>query len=78
MGNMDIWYARLTEEQLMGAISTLTEEARSNRRLAQVRQAAKRARKSAQKAHTRDSLQRCPSLRSRRCRYLESSVSRPW
>jgi uncharacterized protein (DUF2252 family) len=62
MGNMDIWYARLTEEQLMGAISTLTEEARSKKEAGQVRQAAKRARKSAQKAHMRDSLQALSKL----------------
>src|SRR5664280_174209 len=62
MGNMDIWYARLTEEELMGAISTLTEGTQTKQEAAQARKGAKRARKSAQKAHTRDSLQALSKL----------------
>ncbi len=60
--NMDIWYARLTEEELMGAISTLTEGTQTKREAAQAREGAKRARKSAQKAHARDSLQALSKL----------------
>ena len=62
MRNMDIWYARLTEEELMGAISTLTEGTRNKQEAVQVREAAKRARKNAQKAHARDSLQALSKL----------------
>ena len=47
MRNMDIWYARLTEEEIMGAISTLTEGTRNKRETVQVKEAAKRARKNA-------------------------------
>ena len=62
MGNMDIWYARLTEDQIMGSINTLTEGNRTKQETVQVKEAAKRARKSAQKAHTRDSLQALSKL----------------
>ncbi len=62
MRNMDIWYARLTEEEIMGAISTLTEGTRNKRETVQVKEAAKRARKNAEKAHARDSLQALSKL----------------
>ena len=62
MGNMDIWYARLTEEELMGAINALTEGTQTRQEAAEARKGAKRARKSAQKAHTRDSLQALSKL----------------
>ena len=37
MGNMDIWYARLTEEQIMGSINTLTEGDRTKQETVQVK-----------------------------------------
>src|SRR5271167_5159474 len=57
MGNMDIWYARLTEQEVMDAISSLTKGERSKQASAQAKQGAQRAKTSAHKAHTRDSLQ---------------------
>ncbi len=51
MGNMDIWYVRLTEQELKDAISALTKGARTKPESAQIKEAAKRADKGAQKAH---------------------------
>jgi uncharacterized protein (DUF2252 family) len=62
MRNMEIWYARLTEQELMDAISALTKGARTKQESAQIKKAAQRADKSAQKAHTRDSLQALSKL----------------
>jgi len=62
MKNMDIWYARLTEQELMNAISALTKGARTKQESAQVKKAAQRAQKNAEKAHTRDSLQALSKL----------------
>ena len=62
MGNMDIWYARLTEEEVMDAIATLTKGAKTKQAAAQAKKGAQRAQKSAAKAHTRDSLQALSKL----------------
>ncbi len=62
MGNMDIWYARLTEQELMDAINALTKGARTKQASAQVKKGAQRAQKTAEKAHTRDSLQALSKL----------------
>ena len=62
MGVMDIWYARLTEQELMDAIRTLTKGAQTKEASAQVKKAAQRARRTAQKARTRDSLQALSKL----------------
>ena len=62
MRNMDIWYARLTEQDLMEAISTLTKGAGTKQAAAQARQGAQQAKKNALKAHTRDSLQALSKL----------------
>jgi uncharacterized protein (DUF2252 family) len=65
MGNMDIWYARLTEEQVMDGIRTLTkgEKTKGDKaKDAQAKKGAKRAQKSVEKAHTRDSLQALSKL----------------
>ena len=62
MGTMDVWYAHLSEEQLMAAIKNL---ARSQTDKTQKREAQKReknAKKIALKAHTRDSLQALSKL----------------
>ena len=62
MGNMDIWYARLTEREFMDAIATLTKGAKTKQAAAQVKKGAQRAQKTATKAHTRDSLQALSQL----------------
>ena len=62
MGNMDIWYARLTEEQVMEAIRTLTKGEKTKSAAAQAKKGAKTAKKSVEKAHTRDSLQALSKL----------------
>ena len=62
MGNMDIWYARLTEQEVMDAISTLTKSERNKQTAAEAKKGAERAKKSAQKAHSRDSLQALAKL----------------
>jgi uncharacterized protein (DUF2252 family) len=62
MGNMDIWYARLTEQEVMEAMRTLTKGARTKQEAAAAKQDEERARKNVQKAHTRDSLQALSKL----------------
>src|SRR5664280_944552 len=62
MRNMDIWYARLTEQELTDAISTLTKGERTKKASAEAKEGARRARKNAEKAHTRDSLQALSKL----------------
>ncbi len=69
MPTMDIWYAHLSEEQLMNAISSFvrTQELESPKKGAKkeaksAKKAAKTARKTAQKARTRDSLQALSKL----------------
>ena len=62
MGNMEIWYARLTEQDLMDAISTMTKGAGTKQAATQARKGAERAKKAALKAHTRDSLQALSKL----------------
>jgi uncharacterized protein (DUF2252 family) len=62
MGNMEIWYARLSEKELMQAISAVAGKARNKKEAAVAKQAEKTARKTAEKAHTRDSLQALSKL----------------
>ena len=59
---MDIWYARLTEQDLMEAISTVTRGAGTKQESAQAKKGAQQARKTVLKAHTRDSLQALSKL----------------
>ncbi len=56
MGNMEIWYAHLAEQDLMNAIRTVASAARTKKEAAEAKQGEKTARKTAQKAHTSDSL----------------------
>ncbi len=56
MGNMEIWYAHLAEQDLMEAIRTAASAARTKKETAQAKLGEKTARKTAQKAHTSDSL----------------------
>ena len=62
MGNMDIWYARMTEEEVMDAIGTLTKGEKTKSTAAQAKKGAKTAQKSVEKAHSRDSLQALSKL----------------
>ena len=62
MGTMDIWYARLSEEELMAAIKTAerAQTGKAQKKAAKVGE--KRAQQIAAKAHTRDSLQALSKL----------------
>ena len=62
MGNMDIWYAHLTEQEIMDGVRALTKGERTKQASAQAKKGAKRAKKTAEKAHTRDSLQALSKL----------------
>lgn len=62
MGNMDIWYARLTEGEIMEAVTTLTKGQKSKEDAAQAKKGALRAQKTVAKAHSRDSLQALSKL----------------
>ncbi len=62
MGNMEIWYARLSEQDVMNAIRSVAAGARTKKETAQAKLGEKTARKTAQKAHTSDSLQALAKL----------------
>ena len=63
MGNMEIWYARLTEQEIMDAIRTLTRGART-KEASRPGQGGRKDRPEdrLEKAHTRDSLQALSKL----------------
>src|SRR6266516_5622095 len=56
MGMMDVWYAHLSEDELMTAVRTAAKASKKKDAKA-AKRAKKTARKNVQKAHTRDSLQ---------------------
>jgi uncharacterized protein (DUF2252 family) len=56
MGNMDIWYAHLSEKELMSSIDALAKGMRTKQGAAEAKRGQKIAHKTADKAHTRDSL----------------------
>ena len=75
LGTMDLWYAHLDEDELMGAIRSTVAETKKEAKAAKkkqekrdgkeeklARRAEKRAEKTAAKAHTRDSLQALSKL----------------
>jgi len=62
MGTMEIWYARLSEADLMNAIDTATRAAKGAEKKAEAKSAEKRARRTADKARTHDSLQALSKL----------------
>jgi len=62
MGNMEIWYARLTEQDLMDTINTMVKATGKKQEDAQVKKGAQQAKKTVLKAHTRDSLQALSKL----------------
>ncbi len=61
MRTMDIWYAHRSEEDLLGAVAAMTSSLKGADKKA-VKAAEQSARKNAQKAHTRDSLQALSKL----------------
>ncbi len=62
MGNMDIWYARLTEQEILKAMKALKKSELTKQAASQVKKGEKRALKSAEKAHSRDSMQALSKL----------------
>jgi uncharacterized protein (DUF2252 family) len=62
MRTMDIWYARLSEQDLLSAIRNATRSLERTESKGVAKAAEKRAQKAAQKAHTRDSLQALSKL----------------
>ena len=63
MGQMDIWYAHLSEQQLMAAIESFaTQQERDKKQKKASKEGVKAAKKAAQKARTRDSLQALSKL----------------
>ena len=60
MSTMDIWYAHLSEAELMAALDRFKRTDKSQKKV--VKQFEKQAKKGAQKAHTRDSLQALSKL----------------
>ena len=62
MDTMDIWYARLSEAELMDAIKTAESAQKSGAKKKAAKAAAGRAKQIAAKAHTRDSLQALSKL----------------
>ena len=62
MGTMEIWYARLSEQDIMDAIDTAKRSLKGSNKKAVVKNAEKSAQKTADKARTRDSLQALSKL----------------
>ena len=62
MDTMDIWYAHLSEAELMAAIKTAESAQKSRAKKKAAKAAAGRAKQIAAKAHTRDSLQALSKL----------------
>jgi uncharacterized protein (DUF2252 family) len=62
MGTMDIWYAHLSEEELMGAIKNAARSQTDKTQKKAAQKSEKNAKKIALKAHTRDSLQALSKL----------------
>src|SRR4051794_4391204 len=64
MGTMEIWYARLSEQELMTAVDNLTRSLKRTEKKA-AKTAERFAEKTTQKAHTRDSLSALSKLAER-------------
>jgi uncharacterized protein (DUF2252 family) len=62
MGNVQIWYAHLSETDLLKAIAALVSGATAKKDAAAAQKGLKRARKNVQKAHSSDSLQALSKL----------------
>jgi hypothetical protein len=53
---MDIWYARMTEEEVMGAVHSMKQTATTKRAEAEAKRGGHKIQRNVAKAHTRDSL----------------------
>jgi uncharacterized protein (DUF2252 family) len=63
MSTMDVWYAHLSEEELMSGVrSAATQASKTKKDAKAAKRAAKTAEKAREKAHTRDSLQALSKL----------------
>ena len=62
MGRLEVWYAHLTEEELLQAMRHAAKAAKTKKQAKAARRAEKTAEKVAAKAHTRDSLQALSKL----------------
>ena len=62
MRTMDMWYARLSEDELMAAVANTARMQKGKAQKKAAQQAAERAKQIAAKAHTRDSLQALSKL----------------
>jgi uncharacterized protein (DUF2252 family) len=62
MGRLEVWYAHLTEEELLAAMRHAAKGAKTKKRAKAARRAEKKAEKAAAKARTRDSLQALSKL----------------
>ena len=65
MGTLDIWYARLAEQDIVAAIQLTVETSRGKAERKQAKRAEKNAEKTARKARSRDSLQALSKLAER-------------
>ena len=65
MRTLDIWYARLSEQELMSGVKDAARAVERAGRKKEGKAAAKTAEKQARKAHTRDSLQALSKLAER-------------
>ena len=62
MGRLEVWYAHLTEEELLQAMRHAAKAAKTKKQTKAARRAEKKAEKVAAKAHTHDSLQALSKL----------------
>jgi uncharacterized protein (DUF2252 family) len=62
MGTMDVWYARLDEDELLTAVRSAAKAPKNKKEAKAAKRARKTAQKNVQKAHTRDSLQALSKL----------------
>jgi len=62
MGTMDVWYARLSERELMADIKIMARSMKDKEQRKQAKKGEKKARKIALKARTRDSMQALSKL----------------
>ena len=62
MGRLEVWYAHLTDEELLKAMRRAAKGAKTKQQTKAARRAEKKAKKTLAKAHTRDSLQALSKL----------------
>jgi uncharacterized protein (DUF2252 family) len=62
MGRLEVWYAHLTEEELLKSMRRAATDAKTKKQTKAAKRAEKKAKKAAAKAHTHDSLQALSKL----------------